>query len=64
MQLILIYCLFQYGSEDGDRYRGRDDRDSRYTDEKAGDKWVCNVPSRTIILRQLHVDITEKIVRR
>ncbi|XP_005096261.1 RNA-binding protein 5 [Aplysia californica] len=57
-----------YGSEEGDRgdrYRGREDfrgDSSRNADDKAGDKWVCNQPSRTIILRGLHVDITEKII--
>merc|ERR1719239_670195 len=45
-----------------DRYRSRDERDSRHSDDKAGDKWVCTQPSRTIILRGLHVDITEKII--
>ncbi|KAK6994768.1 RNA-binding protein 5 [Biomphalaria glabrata] len=48
-------------SDEGDRYRGRDS-DSRSSEDKGGDKWVCNQPSRTIILRGLHIDIDEKII--
>ncbi|CAL1544231.1 unnamed protein product [Lymnaea stagnalis] len=61
-------------SEDGDRsnsgssdrFRNRDSdsrgESSRSAEDKGGDKWVCNQPSRTIILRGLHVDIDEKII--
>ncbi|KAH9518959.1 RNA-binding protein 5 [Bulinus truncatus] len=52
-------------SGSSDRFRGRDSdaRDSsRSSEDKGGDKWVCNQPSRTIILRGLHVDIDEKII--
>jgi len=46
--------------ERGERFRGG--REDRNSDERAGEKWVCFTPSRTIILRGLHHDVTEKIV--
>uniref|UniRef100_A0A0B7ALU5 RRM domain-containing protein n=1 Tax=Arion vulgaris TaxID=1028688 RepID=A0A0B7ALU5_9EUPU len=49
-----------------ERFRSRETdshvEGNRPTDDKGGDKWVCNVPSRTIILRNLHVDVDEKII--
>ncbi|CAG5126941.1 unnamed protein product, partial [Candidula unifasciata] len=33
----------------------------RASDDKGGDKWVCNQPSRTIILRGLPFDADEKM---
>ncbi|BFZ10470.1 hypothetical protein BsWGS_13509 [Bradybaena similaris] len=44
-----------------DRFRSRDN-DNRMHDDKGGDKWVCNQPSSTIILRNLPMDVDEKII--
>lgn len=53
--------------DDGDRSRSGSSerhrsRGSDRQDDKGGDKWVSNQPSRTIILRGLNQEIDEKII--
>ncbi|BFZ08149.1 hypothetical protein BsWGS_11187 [Bradybaena similaris] len=42
-----------------ERYRRESDA---HSEDKGADKWVCNLPSRTIILRNLPFEVDEKMI--